>query len=102
MASSALAVRITNPAVDIAAVAAAIEQLDAVPEYPGNYIFAQYVQFAFMDAYNLGMNPADAMLGNVTYINKEISRKRKEFGLGYKEITYGADAEDVESSAAED
>ena len=84
------------------AVAAAIEQLDAVPEYPGNYIFAQYVQFAFLDAYNLGVNPADAMLGQVTYINKEISRKRKEFGLKYKEITYGADEEAIETSSAEE
>ena len=81
------------------AVEAAIAQLDAVPEYPGNYIFAQYVQFAFLDAYNKGENPADAMLGQVTYINKEISRKRKEFGLDYKEITYSADEEAEETSS---
>ncbi len=75
------------------AVAAAIEQLEAVPEYPGNYIFAQYVQFAFLDAYNKGANPADAMLGQVSYINKEISRKRKEFGLDYYEISYDENGE---------
>lgn len=71
------------------AVAYMLDNLAAVPEYPGSYIITQYVQFAFLDAVNNGTNPADAMLSETTYINKEISRKRKEFGLDYYEITYG-------------
>lgn len=63
------------------AVKGILQNLVTVPEYPGSYILTQYVSFAFLNAYNQGQNPADAMLEQVTYINKEITRKRQEFGL---------------------
>ncbi len=83
------------------AIRTVIDFTDCVPEYPGAYILTQYVSFAFLDTYNNGTNAADAMLEQITYINKEISRKRKEFGLDYLEITYGEE-EDRLISADED
>ncbi len=74
-----------------AAIASMLGQVDAVPEYPGSYILTQYVQFAFLNAYNDGQNPADAMLEQISYMNKELTRKRKEFGLDYNEISYDKD-----------
>lgn len=70
------------------ALEAQMNNLAAVPEYPGGYIIARYVDFAFLDVYNNSANPVEAMLDNVTEINKEISRKRKEFGFDYYEISY--------------
>ena len=68
---------------------AQLEQLASVPEYPGNYIVNVYVNNAFMDVYNNNTNPIDAMLDRILDMNKEISRKRKEFHLDYYEIGSG-------------
>ncbi len=57
------------------------KNLSAVREYPGGYIISRYVGFAFLAVYNDGAEPVDAMLGYVTNINAEITRKRQEFGL---------------------
>ena len=70
------------------ALEAQINNLAAVPEYPGGYIITRYVQFAFLDVYNNAADAVEAMLDNITEINKEISRKRKEFDLDYYEISY--------------
>jgi len=70
------------------AIEAQLEQLAGVPEYPGNYIINQYVSHAFYDVYNNGTDPITAMQDRVLDINKEISRKRKEFGLPYFKISY--------------
>ena len=70
------------------ALEAQMNNLAAVPEYPGGYIIDRYVNFAFMDVYNNAADPVEAMLDNITEINKEISRKRKEFNLEYYEISY--------------
>ena len=58
-----------------------------ITEYPGAYIITRYIDFAFMDVYNEGANASDAMLDYVMNINKEISRKRKEFGFEYIDIS---------------
>ena len=50
-----------------------------------------------MDVYNNGANATEAMLDYVTEINKEITRKRKEFGFDYLEITYSNSADFIES-----
>ena len=39
------------------------------------------MKFAFLDAYNDGAEPHDAMMSYIDAINKEITRKREEFGL---------------------
>ena len=68
-----------------------------ITEYPGGYIITRYVDFAFMDVYNNGANATEAMLDYVTEINKEITRKRKEFGFDYIEITYSNSSDFIES-----
>lgn len=55
--------------------------LASVPNYPGSYIIGRYTKFAFLDAYDNNADPATAMLSYITTINKEITRKRAEFGL---------------------
>ena len=55
--------------------------LDAVPNHPGSYYLARYVNFAFLAAYNEGEDASDALLSYVTTINSEIERRRQEFGM---------------------
>ncbi|MBO5261875.1 MAG: extracellular solute-binding protein [Clostridia bacterium] len=57
------------------------DMLSAVPNHPGSYYLARYVNFAFLAAYNDGKDPADALLSYVPTINKEITRKREEFDM---------------------
>ncbi len=58
-----------------------MNNLNAVVNYPGSYIIARYMNFAFFDAYNNGANPYEALMSYVPAINDEIARKRKEFDL---------------------
>jgi hypothetical protein len=62
------------------------DNLAAVPNYPGRYIVARYTEFAFLAAYNDGADPVEALLANIDPINKEITRKRAEFGLETLEL----------------
>ena len=57
------------------------EQLASIPNYPGNYIIDRYINFAFLEAYNEKADPTIAMQSYISIINKEITRKRQEFGL---------------------
>ena len=63
--------------------------LAAVPNYPGSYYLARYVNFAFLAAYNEAKDPADSLLSYVTAINKEITRRRIEFNMDYIDVTTG-------------
>ncbi len=72
------------------ALAAQMKNLVGIPEYPGSYIISRYVKFAFLAVYNqdatsTGENAEEALLDVIIDINKEISRKRKEFHLEYYE-----------------
>ncbi len=58
-----------------------LDGLAAIPNYPGAYIVARYTNFAFLSAYNDKEDPKQALLSYINTINKEISRKRTEFGL---------------------
>ena len=60
---------------------AQFDMLSAVPNHPGSYYLARYVNFAFLAAYNEGKDPADALLGYVPTIDEEIKRKRQEFNM---------------------
>ena len=71
---------------------AQFDSLNAVPNHPGSYYLARYVNFAFLAAYNEGKDPADALLGYVPTINKEITRKREEFDM----YTYDQYLDDIE------
>ena len=55
--------------------------LASVPNYPGAYILDRYTNFAFLSAYVDKEDPSKAMLSYISTINKEIERKRDEFGL---------------------
>ncbi len=65
---------------------AQFENLAAVPNHPGSYYLARYINFAFLAAYNDGKDPASALMDYVNTINKEIIRKRQEFGMDVLEI----------------
>ncbi len=62
-------------------ITAQFNNLASIPNYPGTYIIARYTSFAFLAAYNEGADPTQALLGHIYTINKEITRKRAEFGL---------------------
>ena len=62
--------------------------LASVPNYPGAYIVSRYTSFAFLAAYNDMADPSNELLSYIDTINKEITRKRKEFGL---EVLEGSD-----------
>lgn len=64
-------------------------QLVGVPNYPGSYYLARYINFAFLAAYNEAKDPADSLLSYTTTINKEITRRRIEFGMDYIDIVTG-------------
>ncbi len=55
--------------------------LRGTEEIPGGYYTVRGIDFAFADVYASGKNPATSLLNQVTMINEEISRKRKEFNL---------------------
>ena len=55
--------------------------LSAVTNYPGAYIFARYLNFALLSVVNDGQDPVVELQGYVSTINKEIARKRAEFDL---------------------
>ncbi|MBQ4556738.1 MAG: extracellular solute-binding protein [Clostridia bacterium] len=57
------------------------ENLSAVTNYPGAYIFARYLNFALLSVVNEGQDPVVELQGYVATINKEITRKREEFDL---------------------
>ena len=60
--------------------------LASIPNYPGAYIVGRYTSFAFLAAYNDMKDPTTELLSYINTINKEISRKREEFGLETLEI----------------
>ena len=64
-----------------AAIEDQIRNMSSVVNYPGSYIIARYMKFAFLDAVNDGANPVDAMTEYLDDINSEIRRKREEFDL---------------------
>lgn len=72
---------------------AQFENLAAIPEYPGSYIISRYVNFAFMAVYNDNADAADSLQSYIIEINKELTRKRQEFGMAYFEISFSAQSD---------
>lgn len=66
---------------EIAAINDQINHMSSIVNYPGSYIIDRYTKFAFLDAYNNGTKPVDAIRGYIDAINSEIERKREEFDL---------------------
>ena len=73
------------------------ENLKGTPEFPGGYIITRYVDFAFLNCYTNNADPTESLLDQIQYINNELSRKRKEFGLttyeDFKKQNYDAHPE---------
>ena len=66
-------------ATERAAIEDQMQHLSSIVNYPGSYIIARYMKFAFLDAVNDGADPNDAMMSYIDAINDEITRKREEF-----------------------
>jgi len=60
--------------------------LASIPNYPGSYIIDRYTKFAFLAAYDENADPITELQSYITTINKEITRKREEFGLETLEL----------------
>lgn len=59
----------------------ALEKSVGVETYPGDYFVMRYLNFMFNRAYAEKEDPSDMMQEYAATINKELSRKRKEFSL---------------------
>ncbi len=84
---------------DLNNILAQYNKLAAIPEMPGGYIISRYVNFAFLEAYNNKADPVESMLNYIDDINKEITRKRKEFDLETLEL--GETLAEKEAKAAQ-
>ena len=55
--------------------------LRGIPEIPGGYVTGRYIDNAFRQVVDDGVNPREALYDYVEEINKEIAIKRREFKL---------------------
>ena len=69
-------------------------------QYPGSYFISRYVTFGIQNAYNEGADPVESLLGYLNSINKEITRKRAEFG--YETLETGQTLAEKRESQASD
>ena len=68
-------------AAEKAAIRDQMANLNSIFNFPGSYIIARYMKFAFLDTYNDGIPAHEAMMSYIPAINTEVARKREEFGL---------------------
>ncbi len=61
--------------------------VEGIPEVPGGYLTARYVDFAFRDVVLSGKLPSDSLLEAAKTINDEIVQKRQEFNLDGDEVS---------------
>ncbi|MCG8502846.1 MAG: extracellular solute-binding protein [Firmicutes bacterium] len=64
---------------------AQMENTKGVPEVPGGYMTTRMVDYAFKSVVTSGDNPRSALYLNIKEIDKELSKKRKEFNISYIE-----------------
>jgi len=69
------------PTVDFKNLNEQFKYLKAVPEVPGSYIVTRYVDFVWKAVYNDGKSAIELMQDYNIEINKELTRKRSEFGM---------------------
>jgi len=60
---------------------AQMENTKGMPAVPGSYMAARMVQYAFDDVVANSSNPREALYLNIKTIDKELMKKRAEFGL---------------------
>ncbi len=66
---------------ELASLREQFKNLAAVPNFPGSYIIARYIEFAFLAAVNEKADPVTELSSYLTVINKELTRKREEFDM---------------------
>lgn len=64
-----------------AAIEDQMQHMSSIVNYPGSYIMARYMKFAFLEAVDEGTRPAEALSQYIETMNDEIRRKRQEFDL---------------------
>ena len=64
---------------------AQIQNVKGMPQVPGGYYTARYLNFAKLDVINNNADPRAALLENAEDIDEEIRLKREEFGLEMEE-----------------
>lgn len=70
---------------EIASLTAQLENTKGLPEVPGAYMTTRMVDYAFKNVVTDGQNPREALFLNAKTINKELDKKREEFGLSVKQ-----------------
>ena len=60
---------------------AQMENTKGIPAVPGSYMASRMVQYAFDDVVANSSNPREALYLNIKTIDKELTKKRAEFGL---------------------
>ncbi|MBE6631492.1 MAG: extracellular solute-binding protein, partial [Ruminococcaceae bacterium] len=68
-----------------------LNDLVGISAYPGAYLVNSQINFAFYDVYNNGADAGISLLDRVNTMNKELSRKREEYGLDYYIIDYSGE-----------
>lgn len=58
-----------------------LEHTKGLPEVPGAYMTTRMIDYAFKNVVTDGQNPREALFLNAKTINKELTKKREEFGL---------------------
>lgn len=66
-----------------------LEHTKGIPAVPGAYMAARMVQYSFDDVVANGSNPRETLYLNIKAIDKELLKKRIEFGLLEKENQKG-------------
>ena len=58
-----------------------LEHTKGLHEVPGAYMTTRMIDYAFKNVVTDGQNPREALFLNAKTINKELTKKREEFGL---------------------
>ena len=58
-----------------------MDHMSSIVNYPGSYIMARYMKFAFLEVVEDGTDSTEALSQYIKTMNDEIRRKREEFNL---------------------
>ncbi len=73
------------PSADFAMLQEQMKWVRGIPEVPGGYLTGRHIDNAFRRVVVQGDDARESMDNYVRYMNEEITLKRKEFKLPYKE-----------------
>ena len=69
------------PTADFKSLQEQFKHLEGIPQVPGSYIVDRLIDFAWQRVYNDGLSAIDELQDQIPEINKELTRKRQEFGM---------------------